>query len=425
MSTATLEHDLAVSAPSPAKVSPRALFFLVVVALATAASGFEDARLDVGDLLVHPYLLPIALAFPFVFISDAKRLPRTILNWSILAGTIYAVALFNDPDAISEFAKVSASAVTIITVALVARDERALTLGTLGLALGVAFLSLRGMSEVESEAVGAMMLDVGNKNAFSLYALPALLLAGHVWLSGRTRGLMRVTLMATILVTVVGIFSTGNRSGWLGTIMVGFLLMGRGKSARTLGTLAVVGSLAYIGLTSLSSTAAFERKWEQTVEGNESDGKRLELFLGSMEVALENPVLGAGPEGLAMELARKVDAPARKVDSHNVIAYIAGALGIPLLLTFGALGISLWVRVRQNLSVSAREAHGLLRQMILLWLMRGLFTREVLYTPTFCVGFGLILGLCMEGGVWTREPAATDHQPEPRPPASHLQSTLT
>jgi hypothetical protein len=39
------------------------------------------------------------------------------------------------------------------------------------------------------------------------------------------------------------------------------------------------------------------------------------------------------------------------------------------------------------------EARNLCRMMIVLWVIRGMFTREILYNPAFNVGLGLCIGL--------------------------------
>ena len=41
------------------------------------------------------------------------------------------------------------------------------------------------------------------------------------------------------------------------------------------------------------------------------------------------------------------------------------------------------------------DARNLLRMMMLLWSLRGLFTREILYNPGFCIAIGLAIGLCI------------------------------
>ena len=43
-----------------------------------------------------------------------------------------------------------------------------------------------------------------------------------------------------------------------------------------------------------------------------------------------------------------------------------------------------------------RAACALLRMMIALWFVRGQFTHEIIYSPTFGIGIGLALGYCLQ-----------------------------
>ena len=37
----------------------------------------------------------------------------------------------------------------------------------------------------------------------------------------------------------------------------------------------------------------------------------------------------------------------------------------------------------------------LLRMLVVLWCVRGLFTREIIYNPCFAIAMGLVVGLCL------------------------------
>jgi hypothetical protein len=43
----------------------------------------------------------------------------------------------------------------------------------------------------------------------------------------------------------------------------------------------------------------------------------------------------------------------------------------------------------------AREVRSAMRMMVILWLVRGMFTRDILYNPSFNIAFGLVVGLCI------------------------------
>jgi len=36
-----------------------------------------------------------------------------------------------------------------------------------------------------------------------------------------------------------------------------------------------------------------------------------------------------------------------------------------------------------------------MRMMVILWFVRGNFTRDILFNPSFNIGLGLAIGLCM------------------------------
>lgn len=48
-----------------------------------------------------------------------------------------------------------------------------------------------------------------------------------------------------------------------------------------------------------------------------------------------------------------------------------------------------------QLQVEFVRSRKLLRMMLVLWVVRGMFTHEILYNPGFCIGLGLICGLCI------------------------------
>jgi hypothetical protein len=53
---------------------------------------------------------------------------------------------------------------------------------------------------------------------------------------------------------------------------------------------------------------------------------------------------------------------------------------------------------------SRRRAHSLLRMMIILWVVRGMFTQNILFAPAFNLAIGIIIGLCMTSGIWKKLP---------------------
>ena len=48
------------------------------------------------------------------------------------------------------------------------------------------------------------------------------------------------------------------------------------------------------------------------------------------------------------------------------------------------------------------RAQRLLRMMVILWMIRGMFTSAILYNPGFSMGLGLAIGFC---ACWRRSPS--------------------
>jgi len=64
------------------------------------------------------------------------------------------------------------------------------------------------------------------------------------------------------------------------------------------------------------------------------------------------------------------------------------------------------------------SALALTRIFVLLWLMRGMFSREILYSPNFAIALGVILALGREVGLWASgRPGAPDHSARRGTPA--------
>ncbi|HEX3728112.1 MAG TPA: hypothetical protein VHV08_17795, partial [Pirellulales bacterium] len=89
------------------------------------------------------------------------------------------------------------------------------------------------------------------------------------------------------------------------------------------------------------------------------------------------------------------------VDSHNVFAHIWAGSGMICFAALMGVGWTLltW-RPRDGSKIGGnddplRDARKLLRMMIVLWVVRGFFTREILYNPAFNIALGLTIGFCL------------------------------
>ncbi len=270
--------------------------------------------------------------------------------------------------------------------------------GVLGLGIGVAALALPGLSE--DAAAGVNVMEGANKNTYSLYALPAILMAGFVCI--RWKGvplLIKGVMVACVLVELSAIFMSGNRSGYLGAVIVGIMLFWdqRGKGLLLVGAVAVTIIAVVVGT---GRTEVFDRRLDQTVKGNEADDLRVEIARACLKMTMENPVIGVSPQRLPIEIARNVEhSHMPKLLAHNVFAHLAAGSGVFCIAALFVCGGAMWTYA-PGLGKLAKDdplyaPRRLLRMMVILWAIRGLFTSEVLYNPSFCIAIGMTIGICI------------------------------
>jgi O-antigen ligase len=161
---------------------------------------------------------------------------------------------------------------------------------------------------------------------------------------------------------------------------------------------AVAGAVVLL-ISQFGNTQIFDERMRQTVEGNKSDDLRVRLFQASLEIALENPIIGVSPQAFPAHVATKLGFHGAQLESHNTLGHLMGGSGFFCLLAYGAFCWSMlspfpaseWPRLGRPDPLY--EARSLCRMMIMLWVIRGMFTREILYNPAFNVGVGLCIGL--------------------------------
>jgi hypothetical protein len=119
-------------------------------------------------------------------------------------------------------------------------------------------------------------------------------------------------------------------------------------------------------------------------------------------IGLEHPVLGVSPQVLPIRLAQRLYpdfASGEGIQTHNVFAHIIGGCGFIAMavLLYAAWALFFWrPRYRGGPeSADFYDARSLLRMMLILWGVRGMFSQEILFNPGFCMGLGLAIGLCM------------------------------
>jgi hypothetical protein len=374
-------------------------FLLAISCAAVGASVFPQLRPRIGSMLMHPVhfgCVPL-----LVFGIGRIRLIRGRILVAIFACAIFfSISALTAKGGIAPTLKMVASVASILGAATAIKSERDFRWAAIGFALGACVASVRGLIVGTYFGIGGInpMVGIANKNAFSLYILPAILLGGHIALHAATSRLQRLVLAGCILTTVFTIFSTANRSGWLCVGLIVLILAYKAiRRFRQFVLLAIlVGTAVYLP-SRYGNTEMIEHRIEQTREGYGSDRLRIELITHALEVAAQHPIFGASPQRLPYEVARRSPIRGVLTDLHNVFALIIGGGGALLSLAFMGLFIALWQRprgwFRELKSTPLGEAHDLLRAMVLLWCVRGFFSAEILYTPAFSLGIGICIGL--------------------------------
>lgn len=364
---------------------------------------------------MHPYLLPLGFSFGVLLIArQLKYFPRRLLVTLGVWAILYILAALRGPGGINESVKIGAAVATVVTGALLVRTERDVLLGALGLTLAGAIIALRGFQNIQGIGVGANALEgVANENAVSLYTLPALLLAGIALRDLRPGRLVGWILVIAIVLISTNTFLSANRSGWIGVAVVALLLVVGSKKKVRMGLLLGVAAFLCYYLFLQFDTRAFFRSLELTLQGGYHDSDRLSFIITSFEIGLDNPILGVSPTLLPYEIARRLVLYSTRMAHapHNVFGHLVGGTGFIVFSAFIYLGFLLWRRpptvARSEVPVvgmPAAWAHWLLRMMLILWVARGFFTHEILYSPSFCLALGMLIGLCSVKGVWPQVP---------------------
>ncbi len=376
---------------------------LFVTSLLVVASGFNAMRPEIAGLRFHPYLAPMALVLPFILIWRLGDFPARIGGAMVVFVAIYVFSIFSGGGiAAGEIFKIGTALPTIVTCALMVHRRGDFVAGVLGLSIAIAVLAAKGLLG-ETALTGIDAMEGTNKNAYSLFALPAILMGGFICARMSTvPTFVKTILIVCTMAALAAIFMSLNRSGYLGAVLIGGMLFWdrRGKGLLVVG---LVAALVFIYVTQFGSTAVFDARMKQTAEGVESDQHRLGILATCWELGLDNPVMGVSPQQLPFEIGRRgnVMAGLNYVDSHNVFAHLFAGSGVFCLLALGAVAWTLWYwKPRNGIKVGGRDdplrdARYLLRMMLVLWFVRGSFTREILYNPSFCIALGLCIGFCI------------------------------
>ena len=380
------------------------MFFVGALLMASASEQVREfcSRLvlgrSTGGVLIHPFLFPLAAAFPLLAVARLALVPsRLVLLFLGFAGWYFASTFYGGVG-LTEGVKIATSILTVATMALLVTSWEDFVAATTGMCIGVGSLAVLGI--VRSEGVGIEIIQAANRNTFSLYGLPVLLLGGYVLArGGRTSLTTRFIITAMLSAVALATMLTLNRSGWLGMAIVAGMLLPQGRKQNIVLLLVAVPA-CFFYFSEQTRIEGIRDRVISTQVGLESDRLRLELARHSFEIAMEVPLLGVSPQKLPYELARRLGYPGSQLETHNVFAHLAAGSGVPALVLLIAIAVVLW-RWKPSIPLNGAErvrflqSRNLMRMVLVLWAVRGLFSHEILYSPTFCMALGLSLGLCL------------------------------
>lgn len=380
-----------------------------VTGLSVGLSGVRQARFEVMGLYVQPYLLFVVAALPYLLVTRLQRIPGRILGCLLVFWAIFVVANFGTPIFLKESIKLTMSVAAIVACALMIERRADFVAGVFGLALAMAATGFRGLGvdDATSEATIEALGGIGNKNAYSIYAIPTLLLAGFVVLkmsAGMGLRAIKLVLIGSIMVMLLTIFSSGNRSGYLGAALVGVALFWNRKVIGLLLVTILAAGVSY-WLVHTGGVQRLTEKWHDTFTSPDatnvarSDDIRRTLIINCIKLGMANPVLGMTPYEAQFEIVRgtKVEEYGA-ADPHNVFAYITAGCGFVCLAMMIGFGVTMsrWSgpdRPLLRANPDGRAMLWLLRWLAISWAVRGLFATDVLYIPSVCLGFGWAMGL--------------------------------
>lgn len=384
--------------------------FLFIMGLLVFGSGVLALRIEVAGLFVHPQLLVVFPAFLWILSGGEWARVKAVVPPMILVAGAFGMSHLLGGGPYGQFVKLIASLLVLFVAAALTRSQEDLRLGTLGLALGVGLLAARGVLGLEEARLGVGLNpaeEVASKNYFSLLGLPAIFIAGAWLLHGRRKPIDVALLVPALAVIGVAISGSANRSGWISLAAVPLLLAKGRQSARMLLGLSGLVAVVALGVDRLGLTPVIEERVELTRSGYASDQLRENLYVSGVEVFAGSPLIGSGMPRINEELGKAMNLPSSEwVGPHSLLIYVLAGGGLLCAIPFGLLA---W-KVMHPQRRSRRHEEGrsgasdqgvawLLPRLGLLWLLRGLFSDEILYSPAFNMSFGLFYGAAASIGV--------------------------
>ena len=213
------------------------------------------------------------------------------------------------------------------------------SIGFLGAKRGLVGLMRGGIQY--NDGPGGLMSD---NNSFALMLNMMLPLLVGIAVTDE-RKWVRVTASVIAALCVPTIFFTFSRGGLVTLCAVSALLLWRSKHRFLVAGLMAAALIAFLAFTSEAVTDKYLNR-ASTIDDYEEDGSaqgRINAWKTSWYVFLDYPVVGVGPNNLAVVFRRYSPEVDRFRVAHNAYFQVLAESGLPALMLFlGALGAALW-----------------------------------------------------------------------------------
>jgi hypothetical protein len=391
------------------------------VCLLMAGSAYKQLRFSIGGMSFHPYMFALGLLI-FRAIPRLHRFPGRIGRPASLFLFLYVLSLIQGTSFIVQLVKIGVMAVTLILFAASVRSKEDFIAGAYGLGACAAILCVKGFIRGVGEFGSINPIEGAQKNAFSLFYLPALTICLHLLTTQMVR-LNRKTVLACIVTLIFGgIALSKNRSGWLASGALLLLVFGTNRARfKMLFFIGIGFALALIIAKVVLSEA--EYVYERDAANEErSDMVRFHLFERAVMIGLQHPMLGVSPTRLTRMLGTTVlQVEEDGIDCHNLTGYLLGGCGVFTFAAFCLFAFSMGKppkRVRApDATPMMRSSSRVLTLLTCVWILRAQFQEDVIFSPTFTSGLGLCIGFCIATGVYGKDPAfiQPEYVPDPEP----------
>jgi putative inorganic carbon (HCO3(-)) transporter len=181
----------------------------------------------------------------------------------------------------------------------------------------------------------------------------------------RSGRLMRLFLLSSIALMLIGMVKTGSRGGFLGLLAISVLMFVRASSRARKYTLAAaaLGSLLLVWAAPAAYWARINTIFEYREDYNLTmRGGRIQIWEMGMKMIASSPLTGVGISCFPYEHS-KLSGDGLQKAAHNIFVQAAAELGLPGLLLFVSM---IFISLRQARTIR-RQARGLVREEFM-WL---------------------------------------------------------